>query len=272
MTSFQVLLQGQWQNYKDQEDLLLKMALLAGQRSIVLQMVGDSYECDLIRMVQVNLRTGTERRMRAPVLHEGKVQPPQRHSAPALTEGVESQGSLEDAPSLPRRHSEPSSAGSAIMSTSAVVGSGVTAVPTVFRRQGHIREDRMRALLSTSEGSHRHFSGYPGDLLQHAKKAAKSAKLFVSQRHQKHSKQPYLDQREDKGLPVVDPSFPVSQDLSYGEFEDCLQAGVIGQRPGKERDRQSRLLAAVDTSFGMSEDVSYAEFEDYLQDTAVDLF
>merc|ERR1719409_1932640 len=57
-------------------------------------------------MVQVNLRTGTERRMRAPVLHEGKVQPPQRHSAPALTEGVESQGSMEDAPSLPRRHSD----------------------------------------------------------------------------------------------------------------------------------------------------------------------
>jgi hypothetical protein len=218
MTSFQVQLRGQWQDYGNREDLLLKMALIAGRTSIVLAMNGDSYECNFDRMIQVNLRTGNERKMRAPVVHESKECAEQ------------SSESSEAVPSTvtPRRHSAPAIADCTIMPPVAGVACGAAATTPAFRRQGHTGEERMLDLLSVSEKMpsvpiRRHSSSYPGGFLQYAKKAVSDrAKLFVGQRNRKHKKELRTD-RPDKCLATMDTSFEVLEDSSCDTLEDLLQ-------------------------------------------------
>merc|ERR1719265_1831629 len=81
-------------------------------------------------MIQTNLRTGNERRMRPALVHASQL-------------SIEGQPEVEPlTPSNPRRHSAPAITQSTT-SKPAVVVSGIAAVPTVFRRQNNVREDQM---------------------------------------------------------------------------------------------------------------------------------
>lgn len=226
MTSFQVELRGQWQNYDDREDMMLKMAFIAGHRSTCLEIRGDFYECDLDRMVQVNLCTGTERKMRAPMVHETKVS----------VEGAADSSKI--IPGNPRRHSAP-----AITNRSAPVSpvviepgySGRTDVPALFRRQGHVREDRMHELLSMSKSAvsmprqrRTWGAGYPGGYLQHAQNTvADRVQSITGKRHQKHAKQPSQDKPVKKSFAVMDASFGVLEEFALGEFEEFLGDSAV---------------------------------------------
>eukprot|EP00929_Paragymnodinium_shiwhaense_P002069 TRINITY_DN10227_c0_g1_i1.p1 TRINITY_DN10227_c0_g1~~TRINITY_DN10227_c0_g1_i1.p1 ORF type:complete len:218 (+),score=55.83 TRINITY_DN10227_c0_g1_i1:68-721(+) len=63
---FQVLLAGNWRDVEVEEDLALKAAVAEGEHSVVLDIRGFSYECDLTALQQRNLMTGKVRQLRPP--------------------------------------------------------------------------------------------------------------------------------------------------------------------------------------------------------------
>jgi hypothetical protein len=66
MSRFQVKLGGEWSDYSDEEDKILKRAYMAGFPNARFQYRGQSYEYNFHRMVQINKNTRKERQIRAP--------------------------------------------------------------------------------------------------------------------------------------------------------------------------------------------------------------
>jgi len=66
MAMFQVALAGEWKNYSKNEDMILKRSYMAGYPNCRFTLRGASYEYNFDRMVQMNLTTGKERKIRAP--------------------------------------------------------------------------------------------------------------------------------------------------------------------------------------------------------------
>merc|ERR1712216_980116 len=63
---WQIKLEGHWQDYDEQEDCILKRALLVGQKNVRFQLRGQRYEYNFETMHQKNLNTKKERSIRAP--------------------------------------------------------------------------------------------------------------------------------------------------------------------------------------------------------------
>jgi len=63
---WQIKLEGQWHDYDEQEDRILKRAWLVGQKNVRFQLRGQSYEYSFERMRQKNLNTKKERSIRPP--------------------------------------------------------------------------------------------------------------------------------------------------------------------------------------------------------------
>jgi len=78
---FQIKLSGQWQDYDDPEDQVLKRAFLIGQTSARFRLRGQEYEYNFRRMKQKNLKSNQERDIRPP---PGLKKPP----APILPPGA----------------------------------------------------------------------------------------------------------------------------------------------------------------------------------------
>jgi len=66
MAKFQVELAGEWKDYVKDEDKILKRAFLAGFPNCKFTLRGATYEYNFLRMVQKNLTSGKERKIRAP--------------------------------------------------------------------------------------------------------------------------------------------------------------------------------------------------------------
>eukprot|EP00403_Amphidinium_massartii_P035107 CAMPEP_0178433042 /NCGR_PEP_ID=MMETSP0689_2-20121128/32701_1 /TAXON_ID=160604 /ORGANISM="Amphidinium massartii, Strain CS-259" /LENGTH=295 /DNA_ID=CAMNT_0020055057 /DNA_START=81 /DNA_END=968 /DNA_ORIENTATION=+ len=66
MAKFQVELSGMWKDYARDEDKILKRAFLAGFPNCKFTLRGATYEYNFRRMLQKNLSTGKERKIRAP--------------------------------------------------------------------------------------------------------------------------------------------------------------------------------------------------------------
>mmetsp|Transcript_74467 Transcript_74467/g.139066 ORF Transcript_74467/g.139066 Transcript_74467/m.139066 type:complete len:337 (-) Transcript_74467:154-1164(-) len=66
MAKFQVQLAGEWKDYSKNEDRILKRSFMAGYPNCRFSLRGASYEYNFDRMVQKNLTTGKERKIRAP--------------------------------------------------------------------------------------------------------------------------------------------------------------------------------------------------------------
>jgi len=65
-TGFQVKLSGEWTNYEEQEDKILKRAYLAGFPNAKYSLRGQEYETNFTKMKQKNLKTTKEREIRPP--------------------------------------------------------------------------------------------------------------------------------------------------------------------------------------------------------------
>merc|ERR1740121_2481702 len=65
-SKFQVELSGEWKDYGDEEDGILKRAFLVGQPNAKFQLRGQKYEYNFCRRVQKNEGTGKERKIRPP--------------------------------------------------------------------------------------------------------------------------------------------------------------------------------------------------------------
>lgn len=63
---FQIMLSGNWNDYGEEEDGVLKRAFLVGQPNCRFQLRGQKYEYSFEDMMQKNLGTGKERRIRPP--------------------------------------------------------------------------------------------------------------------------------------------------------------------------------------------------------------
>lgn len=63
---FQVKLSGQWEDYKAEEDGILKRAYLVGKPNCRFNLRGQQYEYDFARMAQLNQNTGKQREIRPP--------------------------------------------------------------------------------------------------------------------------------------------------------------------------------------------------------------
>merc|ERR1719263_400354 len=63
---WQIELDGQWQDYEDQEDRILKRAYLVGQPNARFHLRGQDYEYNFRKMRQKNLKTHKERQIRPP--------------------------------------------------------------------------------------------------------------------------------------------------------------------------------------------------------------
>lgn len=63
---FQIMLQGNWKDYDDHEDMVLKRAFLVGQPNARFKLRGQEYEYSFTDMRQRNLGTGKERKIRPP--------------------------------------------------------------------------------------------------------------------------------------------------------------------------------------------------------------
>jgi len=63
---FQVNLGGDWKDYDQLEDTVLKRAYLVGQPNAKFTIRGQTYAYDFIKMVQRNVGSGKERKVRAP--------------------------------------------------------------------------------------------------------------------------------------------------------------------------------------------------------------
>jgi len=66
MAHFQVKLGGNWQNYSNAEDKILKRAYMAGFPNAKFRYRGQNYVYDFRRMAQINTDTRKERQIRAP--------------------------------------------------------------------------------------------------------------------------------------------------------------------------------------------------------------
>jgi len=66
MAKFQVKLGGEWEDYSNEEDNILKRAFMAGFPNARFQLRGQSYNYDFRKMAQVNRDTCKERAIRAP--------------------------------------------------------------------------------------------------------------------------------------------------------------------------------------------------------------
>jgi len=66
MKGEQIKLHGQWQDYDDQEDRILKRAYLVGQPNVRFHLRGQDYEYSFKTMRQKNLKTDKERNIRPP--------------------------------------------------------------------------------------------------------------------------------------------------------------------------------------------------------------
>jgi len=65
-SKFQVQLEGQFADYGPEEDAILKRAFLVGRPKALFHLRGQDYEYSFDRMLQRNLNTGKERKIRAP--------------------------------------------------------------------------------------------------------------------------------------------------------------------------------------------------------------
>eukprot|EP00747_Dinoflagellata_sp_TGD_P169117 gnl/TRDRNA2_/TRDRNA2_197229_c0_seq1.p1 gnl/TRDRNA2_/TRDRNA2_197229_c0~~gnl/TRDRNA2_/TRDRNA2_197229_c0_seq1.p1 ORF type:complete len:240 (-),score=46.13 gnl/TRDRNA2_/TRDRNA2_197229_c0_seq1:31-720(-) len=72
---FQVKLENGWQDYMPDADQLLKSAYLASSPGVKIKRCGITYECDLLRMVQMNLTTRGKRKIRLPAGWKAAPQP-----------------------------------------------------------------------------------------------------------------------------------------------------------------------------------------------------
>merc|ERR1712046_435364 len=63
---WQIKLEGQWHDYDEQEDRILKRAWLVGQKNVRFQLRGQRYEYNFEKMRQKNLNTKKERSIRPP--------------------------------------------------------------------------------------------------------------------------------------------------------------------------------------------------------------
>merc|ERR1712232_195858 len=63
---WQIRLDGQWKDYEDQEDRILKRAYLVGQPNAKFHLRGQDYEYNFRKMVQINKHTRKEREIRSP--------------------------------------------------------------------------------------------------------------------------------------------------------------------------------------------------------------
>eukprot|EP00416_Gambierdiscus_australes_P039978 CAMPEP_0171102530 /NCGR_PEP_ID=MMETSP0766_2-20121228/58063_1 /TAXON_ID=439317 /ORGANISM="Gambierdiscus australes, Strain CAWD 149" /LENGTH=154 /DNA_ID=CAMNT_0011562847 /DNA_START=72 /DNA_END=536 /DNA_ORIENTATION=+ len=66
-SSFQVKLGGEWRDFSQEEDRILKRAYLAGLPSTKLTQLGQEYEVSFRKMTQMNLRTRKARDIRPPL-------------------------------------------------------------------------------------------------------------------------------------------------------------------------------------------------------------
>merc|ERR1719159_2283145 len=66
MAHFQVKLGGDWQNYSNAEDKILKRAFMAGFPNARFHHRGQNYVYDFRRMAQINTDTSKQRQIRAP--------------------------------------------------------------------------------------------------------------------------------------------------------------------------------------------------------------
>jgi hypothetical protein len=79
---FQIKLSGNWQDYDDVEDRVLKRAFLIGQPSARFHLRGNDYEYNFKRMKQKNLKSNAEREIRPP---RGLKRPPAPLVPPGAT-------------------------------------------------------------------------------------------------------------------------------------------------------------------------------------------
>lgn len=77
MAKFQVKLDGQWKDYNDEQDKILKHALQSGLGKVRFRVRGQEYECDFGRMVQIHIASGWIDEVRPP-------RSPRASSAPTL--------------------------------------------------------------------------------------------------------------------------------------------------------------------------------------------
>jgi len=75
---FQIELQGQWTDYGEEEDKILKRGYMSGFPNAKFHLRGQSYEYDFKRMVQKNTGTGKERKIRPPM----RMKPPAKPLVP----------------------------------------------------------------------------------------------------------------------------------------------------------------------------------------------
>lgn len=75
MAKFQVKLGGDWKDYNDADDKVLKQASASVSPSATLMWKGHTYVCDLRKMLQVNQESGKEHRIRPPFKPKASVKP-----------------------------------------------------------------------------------------------------------------------------------------------------------------------------------------------------
>jgi hypothetical protein len=75
MAKFQVQLNGEWKDYGNQEDKILKRAFMAGFPCAKFQLRGQNYTYDFRRMVQINRDSGKERSIRKPLRWQAPSKP-----------------------------------------------------------------------------------------------------------------------------------------------------------------------------------------------------
>jgi hypothetical protein len=63
---WQIKLDGQWKDYDNQEDAILKRAYLVGQPNARFHLRGNDYEYNFRKMIQINKKTRKEREIRPP--------------------------------------------------------------------------------------------------------------------------------------------------------------------------------------------------------------
>lgn len=65
-SKWQITLESKWEDYGDEEDRILKRAIMVGQPNAKFQLRGQHYLYNFTKMVQVNLDTNKERKIRPP--------------------------------------------------------------------------------------------------------------------------------------------------------------------------------------------------------------
>lgn len=75
---FQIELQGQWKDYEDEEDRILKRGFMSGFPNAKFHLRGQNYEYNFKSMKQINTGTGKERKIRPPM----RMKPPAKPLVP----------------------------------------------------------------------------------------------------------------------------------------------------------------------------------------------